>query len=143
MDFRERLEKTLLAITFAEAGKEEWSRKILTQLDDDVRYREEPAAKLPAIDLYLRTLCEGSVTIEKKKFFDTQHYLIFVKDMKGLVRHHLIFSFHFLAKNTVLELIEKLMSWHLADVLRKVGKNVVLVSEDGLFVPSLGRLSPR
>ena len=142
MNFTERLEKTMLAITFAEAGKQEWSRKILTRLDEDIRHREEPVAKLPAIDLYLRTLCAGSVTIEKKKFFDTQHYLIFVKDIKGLVRHHLIFSFQFLAENTALELIEKLMSWHLADALRKVGKNVVLVSEDGLYVPSLSRLSP-
>jgi len=144
MNFEERLERTMLAITFAEAGKHEWARKILTHLDEDIQHREEPAAKHLAIELYLQTLCEGSVKIEKKKFFNTQHYLIFVEDLKGQVRHSLIFGCQFLAKNTVLEIIEKLMSWHLGDVLRKAGKNAVLVSEEGLCVPteSMTRMRP-
>ena len=56
MDFRERLEKTLLAITLAEAGKHEWARKILTELDEESLHREAPAAKLPVIELHLQSL---------------------------------------------------------------------------------------
>ena len=56
MDFRERLEKTLLAITLAEAGKHEWARKFLTELDEESLHREAPAAKLPVIKLYLQSL---------------------------------------------------------------------------------------
>jgi len=141
MDFRERLEKTLLAITLAEAGKHEWARKILTELDEESLHREALAAKLTVIELYLQSLCERSGKIEKKKFFDTRHYLIVVKDLTGRVRHHLIFGLQFLIENTPVEIFEKLTSWHLEDVLRKAGENVVLVSDEGFYVPCLGGLN--
>ena len=141
MHFRERLEKTLLAITLAEAGKHEWAQKILSELDEERLHRDAPTAKLRVIELYLQSFCEMSAKIEKKKFFDTQHYIILVKDLTGRVKHHLIFGVHFLAKNRSVEVIEKLTSWHLEDVLRKAGENVVLVSNEGLHVPSLGGLN--
>ena len=141
MDFRERLEKTLLAITLAQAGKHEWAQKILSELDQERLHRYAPTAKLRVIELYLQSLCEMSGKIEKKKFFDTQHYLFLVKDLTGRVKHHLILGVNFLAKNTSVEVIEKLTSWHLEDVLRKAGENVVLVSNEGFHVPSLGGLN--
>ena len=141
MDFRERLEKTLLAITLAEAGKHEWARKVLTKLDEESLHRGEPAAKLVVIELYLQSLCERSGKIEEKKFYDTEHYLILVKDLAGRVKHHLIFGSQFLAENTLVEIIEKLTSWHLEDVLRKAGEKVILVSDRGFYVPCLGGLN--
>ena len=74
MDFQERLEKTLLAITLAEAGKHKWAQKIPTELDEESLHNK--AAKLRVIELYLRSLCKRSGKIEKQKFFDTQPYLI-------------------------------------------------------------------
>ena len=74
MDLRERLEKTLLAITLAEAGKHKWAQKISTELDEESLHNN--AAKLRVIELYLRSLCKRSGKIEKQKFFDTQPYLI-------------------------------------------------------------------
>ena len=141
MDFRDRLEKNLLAITLAEAGKHEWARKILTKLDEESQHRQAPASKFPVIKLYLQSLYERRGKIEKKKFFDTQHYLILVKDLTGRVKHHLIFGSQFLAENTQVEIIEKLMIWRLEDALRKAGEHVVLVSDEGLYVPSLGGLN--
>ena len=76
MDFQERLEKTLLAITLAEAGKHKWAQKIPTELDEESLHNNTPAAKLRVIELYLRSLCKRSGKIEKQKFFDTQPYLI-------------------------------------------------------------------
>ena len=141
MDFRERLEKTVLAITLAEAGRHKWAQKILTKLDQESLHKDTPAAKLRVIELYLQSLCERSGKIEKKKFFDTQHYLILVKDLTGRVKHHLIFGLQFLADNSSVEVIEKLTSWHLEDVLRKAGEHVVLVSDKGFYVPCLGGLN--
>lgn len=119
MDFRERLEKTLLAITLAEAGKHEWARNILTKLDEESPHQETPATKLTVIEFYLQSLCERSGKIEKKKFFDTQHYLILAQDFTGQVRNHLIFGLQFLVENTPVEIIEKLMNWHLEDFCEK------------------------
>jgi hypothetical protein len=53
----------------------------------------------------------------------------------------LIFTFEFVSENTTVEIIEKLMNWNLADVLRKAGKHAVLVSDEGLHVPSLGGMN--
>jgi hypothetical protein len=53
----------------------------------------------------------------------------------------LIFTYQFVSENTTVEIIEKLMSWNLADLLAKAGKHVVLVSDQGLYVPSLGGLN--
>lgn len=143
MNLEDRLERVMLAITFSEMGKHDWARKVLSELDENGRHRGKTvlADKFSAIECYLESLCERSVKIEKNKFFSSKHYVIFVKDFEGLVRHHLIFAFQFLAENTLLEIIEKLMSWHLEDVLRKAGKNVVLVSDEGLYVPCLGGLN--
>ena len=141
MDFRESLEKTLLAITLAEAGKHEWARKILTELDEENLHSETPAVKLTVIELYLQSLGERSSKIEKKKFFNTQHYIFLVKDLTGRVRHHLLFGLQFLDQNTPVEIIKKLTSWHLEDVLRKAGENVVLVSDQGFYVPYLGGMN--
>ena len=80
MHFRERLEKTLLAITLAEARKHEWAQKILSELDEKRLHRDAPPAKPRVIELYLQSYFEMSGKIEKKKFFDTQHYIILVKD---------------------------------------------------------------
>jgi hypothetical protein len=143
MDLAGRLERVMLAITFAEMGKHQWAQKVLSELDESRRHSGKTvlADKFSAIEFYLESLCERCVKIEKNKFFSTKHYSIFVKDLEGQVRHHLIFAFQFLARNTLLEIIEKLISWHLEDVLRKAGKNVVLVSDEGLYVPCLGRLN--
>jgi hypothetical protein len=139
----ERLERTMLAITFAEMGKHEWARKLLSELDENRRQKAKEALrdKFATIELYLESLCDRSVRIEKQKFFSSKHYLIFVKDLKGLVRYHLIFTFEFVSENTTVEIIEKLMNWNLADVLRKAGKHAVLASDGGLYVPSLGGLN--
>ncbi|MGD8916881.1 MAG: hypothetical protein PVH35_09815 [Syntrophobacterales bacterium] len=139
----ERLERTMLAITFAEMGKHEWARKLLGELDENRRQKAQGALKdkFITIELYLESLCDRSVRIEKQKFFSSRHHLIFVKDLKGLVRHHLIFTLKFLSENTPVEILEKLMGWHLRDVLPKAGKHVVLVSDEGLHVPSLGGLN--
>jgi len=139
----ERLERTMLAITFAEMGKHEWARKLLGELDENRRQKAQEALrdKFATIELYLESLCDRSVRIEKQKFFSSKHYLIFVKDLKGLVRHHLIFTFKFLSENTAVDILEKLMRWHLRDVLRKAGKHAVLVSDEGLYVPSLSGLN--
>ena len=79
--------------------------------------------------------------IEMKKFFGTPHCIILVRDLTGRVRHRLLFGSKFLAENTLVEIIEKLTSWHLEDVLRKAGETVVLVGDEGLFVPCLGGLN--
>jgi hypothetical protein len=144
MDLGDRLERVMLAITFAEMGKGEWARKVLSELDESRRHRGKTALaeKFSAIECYLQSLCESRVKVEKSKFFSTEHFLIFVKDLKGLVRHHLIFTVQFLSENTTGEIIAKLMKWHLGDVLPKAGKNAVLVTNEGLRVPSLSRLSP-
>ena len=58
MNFVERLEKTMLAITFDEIGKHEWALKILTKLDEEsLHTRQAPAAKLQVIGLLLQSLC--------------------------------------------------------------------------------------
>ena len=144
MNIAEKLEGIMLAITLAEAGKPEWAQKILSELDEKSRFKEKATLgdKLSVIEFYLESLCERGVKIETTKFFRSKHYLILVKNLTGLVRHHVIFACQFLTENTAAQVIEKLMSWHLRDVLRKAGKNVVLVGEEGLYVPSLGRPSP-
>ncbi len=143
MDIREKLERVMLAITFAEEGKHEWAQKILSELDENRRHKERAVLgdKLSAIEFYLQLACKWSVKIEKKKFFSTEHCLILIKNLTGPVRHHLIFASQFLAENTAVEIIEKLTSWHLEDVLRKTGKNAVLVSDEGLYVPCSRRLN--
>lgn len=143
MNLGDRLERVMLAISFAEMGKDEWARKVLSELDDSRQHRGKTvlAEKFSVIECYLESLCERRVKIEKNKFFSTEHYLIFVKDFKGLVRHHLIFTVQFLRDNTAVEIIEKLMNWRLENVLRKAGKHAVLVSNEGLNVPCVSRLS--
>ncbi|MCG6916441.1 MAG: hypothetical protein LJE89_02735 [Deltaproteobacteria bacterium] len=143
MNLEERLEKTMLAITFAEDGKHEWARKLLSELDKQRRHKAKNILRdrLATIQLYLETLGDRKVKIEKQKLFNSKHYLIFIKNLTGLVRHHLIFTYQFVSENTTVEIIEKLMSWNLADLLAKAGKHVVLVSDQGLYVPSLGGLN--
>jgi hypothetical protein len=143
MNLEERLEKTMLAITFAEEGKHEWARKLLSELDKQRRHKAKNILRdrLATIQLYLETLGDRKVKIEKQKLFNSKHYLIFIKNLTGLVRHHLIFTYQFVSENTTVEIIEKLMSWNLADLLAKAGKHVVLVSDQGLYVPSLGGLN--
>ena len=143
MNLEERLEKTMLAITFAEEGKHEWARKLLSELDKQRRHKAKNILRdrLATIQLYLETLGDRKVKIEKQKLFNSKHYLIFIKNLTGLVRHHLIFTYQFVSENTTVEIIEKLMSWNLADLLPKAGKHVVLVSDQGLYVPSLGGLN--
>ena len=143
MNLEERLEKTMLAITFAEEGKHEWARKLLSELDKQRRHKAKNILRdrLATIQLYLETLGDRKVKIEKQKLFNSKHYLIFIKNLTGLVRHHLIFTHEFVSENTTVEIIEKLMSWNLADLLAKAGKHVVLVSDQGLYVPSLGGLN--
>lgn len=143
MNLGDRLERVMLAITFAEMGKGEWAQKVLSELDESRRHRDKTALaeKFSVIECYLESLCERRVKIEKNKFFSTEHYLIFVKDIKGLVRHHLIFTVQFLSENTAVEIIEKLMSWNLREVLPRAGKHAVLVSKEGLHVPCLSGLS--
>ena len=143
MNLEERLEKTMLAITFAEQGKHEWARKLLREINKTRRHKTKEVLRdrFATIELYLESLCGRSVKIEKQKFFRSKHYLIFIKNLAGLVRHHLIFSFEFVSENTTAEIIKKLMSWNLADVLAKAGKHVVLVSDEGLYVPSLAGLN--
>ena len=143
MNLEERLEKTMLAITFAEEGKHEWARKLLSELDKQRRHKAKNILRdrLATIQLYLETLGDRKVKIEKQKLFNSKHYLIFIKNLTGLVRHHLIFTYEFVSENTTVEIVEKLMSWNLADLLVKAGKHVVLVSDQGLYVPSLGGLN--
>ena len=143
MNLEERLEKTMLAITFAEDGKHEWARKLLSELDKQRRHKAKNILRdrLATIQLYLETLGDRKVKIEKQKLFNSKHYLIFIKNLTGLVRHHLIYTYQFVSENTTVEIIEKLMSWNLADLLAKAGKHVVLVSDQGLYVPSLGGLN--
>ena len=143
MNLEERLEKTMLAITFAEEGKHEWARKLLSELDKQRRHKAKEVLRdrLATIELYLESLGDRKVKIEKQKFFNSQHYLIFIKNLTGLVRHHLIFTYEFVSENTTVEIVEKLMSWNLADLLSKAGKHVVLVSDHGLHVPSLSGLN--
>ena len=143
MNLEERLERTMLAITFAEVGKHEWARKLLSELDKQRRHKTKEVMKerLATIELYLESLGDRKVKIQKQKFFNSKHYLIFIKNLTGLVRHHLIFTHEFVSENTTVEIIEKLMSWNLADLLPKAGKHVVLLSDQGLYVPSLGGLN--
>lgn len=145
MNLEERLEKTMLAITFAEEGKHEWAQKLLSELDKERRHKTKKVLRdrLATIELYLESLSDWKVKIEKQKFFNTKHYLIFIKNLTGLVRHHLIFTYEFVSENTTVEIVEKLMSWNLADLLAKAGKHVVLVSDQGLHVPSVSGLNQR
>ena len=145
MNLEERLEKTMLAITFAEQGKHEWARKLLSELDKQRLHKAKKVLRdrLATIELYLETLGDWKVKIEKQKLFNSKHYLIFIKNLAGLARHHLIFTYEFVSDNTTVEIVEKLMSWNLAELLAKAGKHVVLVSDEGLHVPSLGGLNQR
>lgn len=143
MNLAERLERTMLAITFAEMGKHEWARKLLSELEKEHRHQSKETLKdkFAIIELFLETLCDRNVKIGKQKFFSSKHYLFFIKNLAGLVRHHVIFTYEFVSENTTVEIVEKLMSWNLEDVLPKAGKHVVLVSNKGLHVPALSLLS--